>query len=142
MVLGLEVGGDQRWDLTSDPCAERLGGFSFIVLDHLDLRGRGGRKYQTEAPKPPRRTSETEAHTTTVEASKGGRVRTHADTDHQYGKLIYDQNETMPPWTKWKKRSCRNACHLKNKTKRRGESNTGVKHAGHREESTRWPTGV
>lgn len=24
-----------------------------------------------------------------------------------------------------KKRSCRNACHLKNKTKRRGESNTG-----------------
>lgn len=41
LVLGLEVGGDQRWDLTSDPCAERLGGFSFIVLDHLDLRGEG-----------------------------------------------------------------------------------------------------
>lgn len=40
LVFSLEVGGDQWWDLTSDPCGEWLCGFSFIILDHLDLQER------------------------------------------------------------------------------------------------------
>lgn len=44
LVFDLEVGGDQRWDLTSDPSAEWLGAFSFIVLYYLDLRKGEGRR--------------------------------------------------------------------------------------------------
>lgn len=41
MVFDLEVGGDQRWGLTSDPCGERLGGLDLVILYYLD-RARNG----------------------------------------------------------------------------------------------------
>lgn len=40
LVFDLEVGGDQRWGLTSDPSGEWLGALSLIVLYYLDLKGR------------------------------------------------------------------------------------------------------
>lgn len=44
MVLNLEVGGDQWWGLTPDPCGEWLGSFSLVILYYLDLKMRGGQK--------------------------------------------------------------------------------------------------
>lgn len=40
LVFHLEVSGDQRRGLTSDPCGERFSGLSLVVLDDLNLRSR------------------------------------------------------------------------------------------------------
>lgn len=42
LVFDLEVGGDQRWGLTSDPCGERLGGLDLVILYYLDLKKKEG----------------------------------------------------------------------------------------------------
>lgn len=42
LVFDLEVGGDQRWGLTSDPCGEWLSALSLVILYYLDLRQRAG----------------------------------------------------------------------------------------------------
>lgn len=44
LVLNLEVGGDQWWGLTPDPCGEWLGSFSLVILYYLDLIKRGRQK--------------------------------------------------------------------------------------------------
>lgn len=41
MVFDLEVGGDQRWGLTSDPCGEWLGALCLVIFYYLD-RARNG----------------------------------------------------------------------------------------------------
>lgn len=37
LVFDLEVCGDQRWGLTSDPCGEWLGALCLVILYYLDL---------------------------------------------------------------------------------------------------------
>lgn len=41
MVFDLEVGGDERWGLTSDPCGEWLSCLSLVIFYYLD-RARNG----------------------------------------------------------------------------------------------------
>lgn len=46
LVFDLEVGGDQRWGLTSDPSGEWLSALNLVILYYLDLRwGERGQIY-------------------------------------------------------------------------------------------------
>lgn len=47
LVFDLEVGGDERRGLTSDPRGEWLSALSLVILYYLDLRRRGEDKYIT-----------------------------------------------------------------------------------------------
>lgn len=37
LVFDLEIGGDQWWCLTSDPCGKRFSGLRLVILYYLDL---------------------------------------------------------------------------------------------------------
>lgn len=107
LVFDLEVGGDQRRDLSSDASAEWLGAFSFIVLYYLDLRkGEGGQinvwaqqKYTHGPTKSQKRKSDTHAHSHNPEKY----IHTHILRQLPNTSTSVDNNCKVKPRDMWYK---------------------------------------
>lgn len=83
MVFDLEVGGDQRWGLTSDPCGEWLSALSLVILYYLDLRWRaGGDKYIKTFRRNTNMRMKVDRLSPVCRTSTGGTLNTHAGLSH------------------------------------------------------------